>query len=135
MYNTTEEEKKKKILKKVQIVNEFPDVFLEDLFGIPPSWAVDFVIELELGTGPLSKALYRMAQVELKELKVQLQDLLDRGFIRPTVSPWGALVLFVKKKDGSMRMCNHLEGKQVVCQIFQMWILAMKSFILKTRSV
>ena len=57
------------------------------------------------GTGPISKAPYRMAPAELKELKVQLQDLLDKGFIRPSVSPWGSPVLFVKKKDGSMRLC------------------------------
>ena len=87
------------------IVNEFPDVFSDDLPGIPPSRAVNFVIELEPGTEPISKAPYRMAPVELKERKAQLQDLLDKGFIRPSVSPWGALVLFVKKKDVSMRLC------------------------------
>jgi len=96
---------KEETLVNVPIVNEFPDVFPDDLPGIPPSRAVDFVIELEPGTGPISKAPYRMAPAELKELKAQLQDLIDKGFIRPSVSPWGALVLFVKKKDGSMRLC------------------------------
>eukprot|EP00261_Vitis_vinifera_P040692 XP_019081935.1 PREDICTED: uncharacterized protein LOC109124301 [Vitis vinifera] len=66
---------------------------------------VEFTIDLVPGTGPMSKAPYRMAPVELKELKVQLQELLDKGFIRPSVSPWGAPVLFVKKNDGSMRLC------------------------------
>nr|GFD57751.1 putative reverse transcriptase domain, aspartic peptidase domain protein [Tanacetum cinerariifolium] len=73
--------------------------------GIPPVREVEFNIELIPGAEPISKAPYRMAPVELKELKDQLQELLKRGFIRPSVSPWGALVLFVKKKDGSMRLC------------------------------
>ena len=96
---------KEKTLVNVPIVNEFSDVFSNDLPRIPPSRVVDFVIELESGTGPISKAPYRMALAELKELKAQLQDLLDKGFIRPSVSLWGAPVLFVKKKDGSMRPC------------------------------
>ena len=66
---------------------------------------IEFEIELVPGAEPVSKAPYRMAPAELKELKAQLQELLDLGFIRPSYSPWGALVLFVKKKDGSMRMC------------------------------
>ena len=70
-----------------------------------PSRAVDFVIELEPGTGPISKAPYRMALVELKEHKAQLQDLRDKWFIRPSIFPWAAPVLFVQKKDGSMRLC------------------------------
>ncbi|KAL0536812.1 hypothetical protein IC582_025774 [Cucumis melo] len=79
------------------VVRDYPDVFPEELPG--------FAIELEPGTVPISRAPYRMAPAELKELKVQLQELLDKGFIRPSVSPWGAPVLFVKKKDGSMRLC------------------------------
>ncbi|GJT49943.1 putative nucleotidyltransferase, ribonuclease H [Tanacetum coccineum] len=73
--------------------------------GIPPIRDVEFNIELIPGAEPISKAPYRMAPIELKELKDQLQELLERGFIRPSVSPWGAPVLFVKKKDGSMRLC------------------------------
>ncbi|KAL0554431.1 hypothetical protein IC582_008352 [Cucumis melo] len=73
--------------------------------GLPPHREVEFAIELEPGTVPISRAPNRMAPAELKELKVQLQELLDKGFIRPSVSPWGAPVLFVKKKDGSMRLC------------------------------
>ncbi|KAL4020664.1 hypothetical protein IC575_019445 [Cucumis melo] len=72
---------------------------------ILPPREVDFAIELESGTAPILRAPYRMAPAELKELKVQLQELLDKGFIWPSVSPWGAPVLFVKKKDGSMRLC------------------------------
>nr|GFC69839.1 retrotransposon protein [Tanacetum cinerariifolium] len=87
------------------IVRDFSDLFLEELPGIPPEREVEFGIELIPGTQPISKALYRMAPIELKELKEQLQKLLDLGFIRPSVFPWGAPVLFVKKKDGSMRLC------------------------------
>nr|GEX05872.1 putative reverse transcriptase domain, aspartic peptidase domain protein [Tanacetum cinerariifolium] len=87
------------------IVSEFPDVFPDELPGIPPIREVEFNIELIPGLEPISKAPYRMAPIELKELKDQLEELLERGFIRPSVSPWGAPVLFVKKKDGSMRLC------------------------------
>ncbi|KAL0537039.1 hypothetical protein IC582_026007 [Cucumis melo] len=87
------------------VVRDYPDVFPEELPGLPPHREVEFAIELEPGTVPISRAPYRMAPAELKELKVQLQELLDKGFIRPSVSPWGAQVLFVKKKDGSMRLC------------------------------
>ncbi|KAL0556241.1 hypothetical protein IC582_004752 [Cucumis melo] len=87
------------------VVRDYPDVFPEELSGLPPHREVEFAIELEPGTVPISRAPYRMAPAELKELKVQLQELLDKGFIRPSVSPWGAPVLFVKKKDGSMRLC------------------------------
>nr|GEZ42972.1 putative nucleotidyltransferase, ribonuclease H [Tanacetum cinerariifolium] len=87
------------------IVSEFLDVFPDELPGIPPVRKVEFNIELIPGAEPISKAPYRMAPIELKELKDQLQELLERGFIHPSVSPWGAPVLVVKKKDGSMRLC------------------------------
>ncbi|KAA0066482.1 gag protease polyprotein [Cucumis melo var. makuwa] len=87
------------------VVRDYPDVFPEELPGLPPHREVEFAIDLEPGTVPISRAPYRMAPAELKELKVQLQELLDKGFIRPSVSPWGAPVLFVKKKDGLMRLC------------------------------
>jgi hypothetical protein len=90
---------------KVRVVCEFLDVFPEELPGLPPKREIDFEIELVPGAEPVSKAPYRMAPVELKELKVQLQNLLDLRFTRPSTSPWGAPVLFVKKKDGSLRMC------------------------------
>ncbi|KAH9722972.1 Endonuclease [Citrus sinensis] len=92
-------------LEDIPIVREFIDVFPEELPGLPLEREIEFTIELVSGTTPISKAPYRMAPIELKELKVQLQELLDKGFIRPSVSPWGAPVLFVKKKDGSMRLC------------------------------
>jgi hypothetical protein len=89
----------------ISVVKEFPDVFSEDLPGLLPKREIEFTIDLVPGTGPISKAPYRMAPAKLKELKEQSQDLLDKGFIRPSASPWGAPVLFVKKKDGSMRLC------------------------------
>ena len=92
-------------LKDVPVVNEFVNVFPEDLPGLPPDREVTFEIEVLPGTAPISKAPYRMAPVELRELQVQLQELLDKGFIRPSYSPCGAPVLFVKKKDGTLRMC------------------------------
>jgi len=92
-------------LEEIPVVREYPDVFPEELPGIPPERDVAFNIDLLPGTAPISKAPYRMAPSELQELKTQLQELIDKGFIRPSVSPWGAPVLFVKKKDGSMRLC------------------------------
>ncbi|KAL5541347.1 hypothetical protein UlMin_045674 [Ulmus minor] len=89
----------------VPIVRDFVDVFPEELPGLPPDREIQFEIELLPGTAPISKAPYRMAPAELKELQAQLQDLLDKRFIRPSHSPWGAPVLFVKKKDGTLRMC------------------------------
>ncbi|TYK03368.1 ty3-gypsy retrotransposon protein [Cucumis melo var. makuwa] len=87
------------------VVRDYPDVFPEELLGLPPHREIEFAIELKLGTVPIFRAPYRMAPAELKELKVKLQELLDKGFIWPSVSPWGVPVLFVKKKDGSMRLC------------------------------
>ena len=87
------------------IVREFLDVFPEELLGIPLEREVDLSIESLPGTTPISRAPYKMAPNELKELKIQLQELLDKGLIRPSVSPWGAHVLFVKKKDDTLRMC------------------------------
>ncbi|CAA0808376.1 Uncharacterized mitochondrial protein AtMg00850, partial [Striga hermonthica] len=89
----------------VPIVREFVDMFPDQLLGGPFNRQV-FSIDLIPGAGPVCKAPYRMAPKELQELKTQIQELLELGFIRPSVSPWGAPVLFVKKKDGSMRMCT-----------------------------
>ncbi|KZV26694.1 hypothetical protein F511_31305 [Dorcoceras hygrometricum] len=89
----------------IPVVCDFADVFPDEIPGLPPYREVDFSIELMPGTQPISKAPYRMAPIELKELKDQLEDLLTKGYIRPSVSPWGAPVLFVRKKDGSMRLC------------------------------
>ncbi|XP_069147079.1 uncharacterized protein [Solanum lycopersicum] len=92
-------------IESVSVVREFLDVFPADLPGMPPDRDIDFCIDLEPGTRPISIPPYRMAPAELRELKAQLQELLNKGFIRPSASPWGAPVLFVKKKDGSFRMC------------------------------
>ncbi|GJU34293.1 putative reverse transcriptase domain-containing protein [Tanacetum coccineum] len=92
-------------IENLSVVREFADVFPDELPGLPPAREIEFGIELIPGAEPISKAPYRMAPVELKELKEQLQEMLENGFIRPSVSPWGAPVLFVKKKDGSMRLC------------------------------
>ncbi|KAK8714256.1 hypothetical protein V6N13_149449 [Hibiscus sabdariffa] len=89
----------------IRTVWDFPGVFPEELPGLPPDREVEFVIETHADSAPVSISPYRMAPKELKELKTQLQELLDRGFIRPSTSPWGAPVLFVKKKDESLRMC------------------------------
>ena len=83
----------------------FSEVFPTDLPGLPPDRDFYFCIDVEPNTQPISIPPYRMAPTELKELKEQLQDLLSKGFIRPSVSPWDTTVLFVKKKDGSTRMC------------------------------
>ena len=101
----TKEEGEQPTLEQIPVVREFPDVFPSDIKGVPPEREVEFEINLVPGTAPISKAPYRMAPAELKELKEQIQDLLDKGFIRPSFSPWGAPILFVKKKDGSMRLC------------------------------
>lgn len=99
------ENKQSKKLKDISVVYEFPDVFPEEISGFLPVREIDFTIELMPRTAPISTAPNRMAPAELRELKGQLQDLLQKGFIRPSVSPWVAPVFFVKKKDGSLRMC------------------------------
>jgi hypothetical protein len=91
----------------IRVVRDFPDVFPEELPGLPPDREVEFVIDLLPGTAPISKRPYRMSVEELKELKKQLTEFQEAGYIRPSSSPWGALVLFVQKKDGSQRMCAH----------------------------
>jgi hypothetical protein len=92
-------------MEEISVVQEFLDDFLEDFSGLPPDKEIEFCIDLISGATPISKAPYRMTPMELKELKKQIQELLDKGFIRPSVSPWGVLVLFVKKKDDTFRMC------------------------------
>ncbi|GJQ91474.1 putative reverse transcriptase domain-containing protein [Tanacetum coccineum] len=101
----TEQEPKEKRLEDVPVIQDFPEVFPEDLPGLPPPRQVEFRIDLILGAAPVARAPYRLAPSEMKELSKQLQELLEKGFIRPSSSPWGAPVLFVKKKDGSFRMC------------------------------
>ena len=86
-------------------MSEFLEVFPNDLLNIPPEWKMIFFIDLLLEMNPISMLRYRMARDELKELKAQIKVLLCKGFIRPTISPWGSPILFVTKKDGSLRMC------------------------------
>ena len=88
-----------------RVVYEYVDVFPDELPGLPPHRDVDFGIELHPGTSPISMTPHRMAPVELQELRVQLQELLDKGFIRPSTSQWGAPVLFAKKKGKALRLC------------------------------
>ncbi|GJX19260.1 putative reverse transcriptase domain-containing protein [Tanacetum coccineum] len=92
-------------LSDIPIVRDFEDVFPDDLSGLPPQRQVEFRIDLIPGATPVAKSPYRLAPSEMQELSEQLQELQDKGFIRPSHSPWGAPVLFVKKKDGSFRMC------------------------------
>nr|GEV83916.1 putative reverse transcriptase domain-containing protein [Tanacetum cinerariifolium] len=100
-----EDKSEGKQLKDVQIVWDFLEVFLEDLTGLPPARPVEFQIDLIQRATPVARAPYQLAPSEMKELSEQLQELSDKGFIRPSSLPWGSLVLFVKKKDGSFRMC------------------------------
>ncbi|GKE14916.1 putative reverse transcriptase domain-containing protein [Tanacetum coccineum] len=101
----TEDKSGEKRLEDVPIVRDFPKVFPEELPGLPSTRQVEFQIDLMPGAAPVARAPYRLAPSEMKELSEQLQELSDKGFIRPSSSPWGASVLFVKKKDGSFQMC------------------------------
>ena len=85
-----------------RVVCEYKDVFSDELPGLPPQRVVDFSIELHPSTSPISMNPHRMAPIELQGLRVQLQELLDKGFIRPSTSPWGTPVLFAKKKDKTL---------------------------------
>ena len=89
----------------IPTVSDFSVVFPEELPGLPPHREIEFAIDVVPGAPPASITPYRMAPLELKELKLKLQELLEKGFIRPSVSPWGAPVLFVKKKDGTLQLC------------------------------
>jgi hypothetical protein len=92
-------------LEAIRVVSEFLEVFPEKLLGMPPEQKVKFSIEIEPGTTPISKRAYRVSRPELVELKKQINELLEKGYIRPSISPWAAPVLFVEKKDGTKRMC------------------------------
>ncbi|GJT71071.1 hypothetical protein Tco_1030357 [Tanacetum coccineum] len=100
-----EKKSDEKRLEDIPVVREFLEVFLENLPSLPPVHQVEFQIDLISGEAPVARAPYRLAPLEMQELSNQLQELADRDFIRPSTSPWGAPVLFVKKKDGSFRMC------------------------------
>nr|GEX54810.1 putative reverse transcriptase domain-containing protein [Tanacetum cinerariifolium] len=100
-----EDRSKGKQLEDVPVVQDFPEVFPKDLPGLPPARPVEFQINLIPGSALVARAPYRLAPSEMKKLSEKLQKLSDKGFIRPSSSPWGAPILFVKKKDGSFRMC------------------------------
>ena len=87
------------------MLQEFRDVFPDEILGLPPKRDIDFTIELVPGVAPVSKTPYRMSTLEMIELNMKLQELLDKKYIKSSVSPWGAPVLFVKKKDGALKLC------------------------------
>ena len=109
-------------LEDIPMVKEFLDVFPDDLPSLPHDRDVEFTINLVPGTTPISMAPYMMAPLELRELKIQLQELVDKGFIRPSVSPWGASVLFFKKRNGSMRLCIDFSCISIICGFFLIFI-------------
>jgi hypothetical protein len=92
-------------LEDIHVVQEFLDVFPDDLPGMPPEREIEFKIELQPGTAPIAKATYKMSPVEMKELKIQLQGLMEKGYIHPSTSPWGCSTLFVEKKDKEPHLC------------------------------
>ena len=98
-------EKARPSVSDIPTVSDFPKVFSEEFLGLPPQREIEFSINVVPGATQASITPYRMAPLELKELKLQLQELLEKGFIQPSVSPWRAPVLFVKKKDGTLRLC------------------------------
>jgi hypothetical protein len=103
-----------KSIEEIPVVREFLDVFPNDLPGMPRERDIKFKIELQPSTAPISKAPYKMSREELIELKIQLKDLLDKGFIRPSSSPWGCPALFVSKKDKGLRLCVDYRSLNVV---------------------
>ncbi|GJS10673.1 putative reverse transcriptase domain-containing protein [Tanacetum coccineum] len=109
--HVTKKKPKEKQLEDVPVIRDFPEVFPADLPGLPPPRQVEFRIDLIPGTAPVVRAPYRLAPFEMKELSVQLQELLEKGFILPSSSPWGAPVLFVKKNDGSFGICSSVYSK------------------------
>ncbi|KAJ9544920.1 hypothetical protein OSB04_024627 [Centaurea solstitialis] len=111
MAHVVDKKAEEKSIQDIPVVREFPEVFPEELPGLPPPRQVEFHIDLIPGAGPIAKSPYRLAPSEMQELSSQLQELLDKGFIRPCSSPWGAPVLFVKKKDGSFSHLNKITIK------------------------
>nr|GEY86069.1 putative reverse transcriptase domain-containing protein [Tanacetum cinerariifolium] len=117
-----EDKSEEKRLEDVPIVREFSEVFLEDLPGLPPARQVEFQINLVPGAAPVARAPFRLAPAEMQELSTQLQELFDKGFIRPSSSPWGAPVLFVKKKDDSFWMCiDYRELNKLTIKAIKDW--------------
>jgi hypothetical protein len=98
----------------ILVIQEFLNVFPDDLPGMPPERVIEFKIELQPGIAPIAKAPYKMSPVGLKELKIQLQCLLDKGYICPSTSPWGCSALLVEKKDKELRLCVDYRPLNVV---------------------
>jgi hypothetical protein len=94
-----------KSIREIPVVQEFLDVFPDDLLGMPPERDIEFKIELQSGTALVAKSPYKMTREELADLKIRLKNLLDKGYIRRSSSPWGCPTLFVKKKDEALRLC------------------------------
>jgi hypothetical protein len=92
-------------LEHLPVVREFADIFLKELPGMPPERELEFTIDLKPGTEPIVRTPYHMSTLELQELRMQLKELLDLGLIRPSVSPWGAPIIFIQNEDGSWRLC------------------------------
>jgi hypothetical protein len=101
-------------LEDIPVICEFPDIFSEDPSGMPPDRDVEFITELQPDTTPISRQPYKMTLKELVELKVQLNELLDKGYIRPSSSPWCCPALFVQKKDQSLRLCVNYRPLNVI---------------------
>jgi hypothetical protein len=101
-------------LEDIHVVREFSNVFLDDLSGMPTERAIEFKIELQPDTTPISKSLYQMTPIELAELKIQLQDLQDKDYIHPSSSPWGCPALIVSMKDKDLRLCVDYRPLNVV---------------------
>ncbi|KAF5794585.1 putative nucleotidyltransferase, Ribonuclease H [Helianthus annuus] len=113
MAQVTIDEPKPKI-EDIPVISEYPEVFPEELPGLPPDRQVEFRIDIIPRAAPVARVPYRLAPTEMKELRTQLDELLAKGFIRPSSSPWGTPILFVKKKDGSIRLCiNYRELNKV----------------------
>jgi hypothetical protein len=109
-YHMSVDGKEANLLETIRVVSEFPDVFPEELPSIPPERKVEFSIELEPDTAPISKRAYRVSRPELVELKKQIDKLLEKGYIRPSTSPWAALVLFMEKKYGDQENVHRLKS-------------------------
>jgi hypothetical protein len=104
----------KKKIEEIHVIQEFLDVFPDDLPRMPPKRAIEFKTELQPDTAPIAKSPYQMTLMELAEMKIQLQDLLDKGYIRPSSSPWGCPSLFVSKKDRDLHLCVDYRPLNVV---------------------
>ena len=119
----------------IPIVREFPDVFPDDIAGLPPNRDVEFTIDFIPRTEPISIPPYRMAPAELRELKAQLEEFLSKGFIRPSISPWGAPVLFLKKKDGSLRLCIDYRQLNRVPSAISIHSLGSMSYLINSKDL